>query len=425
MPVDIGEAKEYFNQIPHYILRLYGYLVNGQKAVVAITGIKVFFDIRVPSNTSIPKFWSKVKGILATGKDNEGKTVNMNLIQMECIKAYPIRRYHAEKKPYLRIVIPNKDLRFTALDIISSYNSKVDPECKIETASDDTGTYYCKVAREYRIPLSGWGLISDYRYNFSAPYYAKSQHCPHAFYVHIENFRPIDNFEPFYKIYPSSLFTHDRALVLTWDIETYDSRGSGNFPEAKNDTSQVFTICMTLHWKDDPILLERICLVDVKTEPDPRWITIICGNQTNIIKAFALCWKSFAPEIELGFNDSGYDWPFIVEKATKLNVLEWMVQRMSANPHKKADAESILTWNYFGGKGKPLTNGFFRRDQYVKKEDRGPQKALGRESINIKINPSLTFESSFLKLPGCVPIDVCMSFLQLHPALRKGCSDIS
>src|SRR2546423_14400671 len=47
--------------------------------------------------------------------------------------------------------------------------------------------YYRKVAREYKIPLSGWGLVSDYRYNFSAPYYAKSQHCPHAFYVHIDN----------------------------------------------------------------------------------------------------------------------------------------------------------------------------------------------------------------------------------------------
>ncbi|RGB29534.1 hypothetical protein C1646_766508 [Rhizophagus diaphanus] len=156
MPVDIGEAKEYFNQIPHYILRLYGYLVNGQKAVIIITGIKLFFDIRVSSNTSIPKFWSKVKSILATEKDNERKTVNMNLIQMECIKVYPIRGYHAEKKPYLRIITPNKDLRFTALDIILNYNSKVDPECKIEIALDDTGTYYRKVAREYRIPLSGW-----------------------------------------------------------------------------------------------------------------------------------------------------------------------------------------------------------------------------------------------------------------------------
>src|SRR4051812_2310987 len=65
MLVNIGEAKEYFNNIPYYILHLYEYLVNGQKAVVAITGIKIFFNICVPNNASIPKFWSKIKGILA------------------------------------------------------------------------------------------------------------------------------------------------------------------------------------------------------------------------------------------------------------------------------------------------------------------------------------------------------------------------
>src|ERR1044072_2723674 len=75
MPIDIEEAKEYINNTPHYILHLYGYLVNGQKAVVAITGIKVFFDIRVPNNASIPKFWYKIKSILSTGKDSRGNTV--------------------------------------------------------------------------------------------------------------------------------------------------------------------------------------------------------------------------------------------------------------------------------------------------------------------------------------------------------------
>uniref|UniRef100_U9T2S4 DNA-directed DNA polymerase n=1 Tax=Rhizophagus irregularis (strain DAOM 181602 / DAOM 197198 / MUCL 43194) TaxID=747089 RepID=U9T2S4_RHIID len=270
---DIEEAKEYINKIPHYVLRIYGHLINGQKAVVTITGIKVFFDIRVPENSSIPKFWSKIKGILTTGKDNQGNRVDMNLIRRECIKAYPIRGYHAEKKSYLRIIAPNKDIRFTALDIISNYNSEADPECKIETASDDT--------------------------------------------------------------------------------------------------------------------------------------------------AFALCWKSFAPDIQLGFNDSGYDWPFIVEKATKLEVLGWMIQQISANPHKKANAQSILTWNYFSGTGKPLTNGFFQKSQWVKKTDRSPKKILGRDSINIKIHPTLDFESSFLKLPGCVPIDVRASFMQLHPHSEK------
>ncbi|RIA94867.1 hypothetical protein C1645_734488 [Glomus cerebriforme] len=278
MLADVEEAKEYINQIPHYILHLYRYLINGQKAVLTITGIKVFFNIRVPNNASIPKFWYKVKSILFTGKDSRENIVNINLIQMECIKAYPIRGYHVKKKSYLRIITPNRDERFTALDIISSYNSKVDLECKIKTASNDTGIYYCKVAKKYQIPLSGWGLISNYRYNFRAPYYVKSHHCLYAFYLLINNFHPIENFEPLYKIYPSSLFAHDRVLVLTWDIETYDSRGLENFLEAKNDTSQVFMICMTLYWKDDPIPLERICLVNVEIKPDLCQITIICKN---------------------------------------------------------------------------------------------------------------------------------------------------
>ena len=56
IPVDIEESKEYIYRTPHYILHLYGYLINGQKAVVAITGIKVFFDIRILKNASISKF---------------------------------------------------------------------------------------------------------------------------------------------------------------------------------------------------------------------------------------------------------------------------------------------------------------------------------------------------------------------------------
>ena len=152
---NMKEAKEYINQIFHYILHLYGYLINDQKAVVTITSIKVFFDIRIPNNVSIPKFWSKIKDILTTRTDNKEGTVNMSLFWKKYIKAYSICGYHVEKKLYFHIVTSNKDQRFTALDIISSYNSKVDPECKIEIASDDTGTYYHKVAREYQISLFG------------------------------------------------------------------------------------------------------------------------------------------------------------------------------------------------------------------------------------------------------------------------------
>ncbi len=79
IPTDVEEAKEYINQISHYILCLYKHFINDQKVVVIITGIKVFFDIRVPNNANIPKFWSKIKNILITRKDNKRDTLNMSL----------------------------------------------------------------------------------------------------------------------------------------------------------------------------------------------------------------------------------------------------------------------------------------------------------------------------------------------------------
>ncbi|RIB20196.1 hypothetical protein C2G38_2035463 [Gigaspora rosea] len=172
-----------------------------------------------------------------------------------------------------------------------------------------------------------------------------------------------------------------------------------------------------------------VTITDIKRQLQIIQAHIIVKLQENIgyhfpDEALVITWdiethSSRESDIQLGFNDSGYDWPFIVEKATKLNVLKWMVQQMSANPHKKADAESILTWNYFGGTRKPLTNSFFQRNQWIKKTDKGRKKTEGRDSINIKINPNLDFESSFLKLPGCVPIDICASFSQLHPRSEK------
>ena len=107
---------------------------------------------------------------------------------------------------------------------------------------------------------------------------------------------------------------------------------------------------MTLYWKDDPRPLKQICLVDVKTAPDPRWITIVCRSQTNLLKTFALCQQAFAPDIQLGFNDSQYDWPFIMKKANKLHLIEWMQKQMSGRTRQET-SEDIIQWNYYGRLG--------------------------------------------------------------------------
>ncbi|GBB98169.1 hypothetical protein RclHR1_31530002 [Rhizophagus clarus] len=97
---------------------------------------------------------------------------------------------------------------------------------------------------------------------------------------------------------------------------------------------------------------------------------IICRFQTNLLKAFALCWKLLALDIHIGFNNSQYDWRFIVEKAKKLGVLEWIFNHISFKP---SSLEKITKWQY----------------QYNM----------------IKVNDG-NFYSKHLKVPGCMAIDV-------------------
>nr|CAG8573485.1 6797_t:CDS:2 [Entrophospora candida] len=427
MPIDIEEYNEYINNIPHYVLRIYGYLVDGQKAVVTISGIKVFFDIRVPDNKNIDVFEIEIKNILANGKDERG-VVDMTNLRTEHIKAFPISRYYKEQKPYIRIVTTDIKQRSIALAIILNYNLEIVDEHKLETASDDLRAYYRKVAREYGIPLSGWALLTNYQYNNGRmPYSARSPLCEHAFYVSINNYHSVEDPTELYKTYPSSLITHDRALVLTWDIETYSTLGLDHVPMARYKEDNIFMICMTVHWKDDPKPLKQIYLVDMETVPDPNWITIICGNEKNLLKAFALCWQLLAPDIELTYNNNGskYDWPFIVERATQWKILDWMLTKMSANSRKKTTIDSILRWNYYGGVGEPFHKDFFHKERTWEVKSEGKKekdnyniedkKIKNREGIEIKITPDKTFTSTFLKIPGCVPIDVIVCCKKLHP----------
>ncbi|PKK59165.1 DNA/RNA polymerase [Rhizophagus irregularis] len=157
----------------------------------------------------------------------------------------------------------------------------------------------------------------------------------------------------------------------------------GEVPNAKYDEDVVFMICMTVHWKDDPEPLKQICLVDVETAPDPQWITVVCGDQTNLLKAFTLCRKLLALDIQIGFNDSQYDWRFIVEKANKLGVLEWMYNQMSLKP---SSLEKIIKWEY-------------------------------RYNM-IKVNDG-KFHSKHLKIPGCISIDVRPCFMGFYSKAEK------
>ncbi|CAI2178281.1 590_t:CDS:2 [Funneliformis geosporum] len=110
--------------------------------------------------------------------------------------------------------------------------------------------------------------------------------------------------------------------------------------------------------KDDPKLLKQICLVDVETELDPECITII-----------------------FGFNNSDYNWHFIMERAYHLNILKWMWEQMIGKFETK---EEIIKSKYC--------------EKIGKSEEDPEEKEYMGGLIKIKNNVEDDFTSSFLKL---------------------------
>ena len=195
MPTEVSDdTSEYVNGISSYILRITGTLINGQKAVVKITGIKPFFDVEVPEEMPLSTFKTRLVNILSNTLKGTSK------FGIENISAFPLQGYHTEKKLYIRIITWNQFDRYNALKAVR--------EVGIRTASDDLTPiyYYRKVAREERLPLSSWAVLTNYSYTLSENGY--------LFRVSMGNYSPISD-EDYNNPLISSALVRDQTLVLT------------------------------------------------------------------------------------------------------------------------------------------------------------------------------------------------------------------
>ncbi|CAI2191567.1 18411_t:CDS:1, partial [Funneliformis geosporum] len=129
MAIENEGSSEKINRTYCYILCLYGHLINGQKALVTLKDIWVFFDILVPNDESPDECETKIRDILSG---------SVKTFSVKHIKAFPFHDYYTKKKSYLRIYTNSTGGRKTAIKAVQDNN--------FETASDDLYSFYHKIA---------------------------------------------------------------------------------------------------------------------------------------------------------------------------------------------------------------------------------------------------------------------------------------
>jgi len=373
LPIDVFDNNMFRYRKQIYILSMIGILNDGKKVQINLINVPVYFDILIPIEYEDRKyaFEEKIRFLLGSTteeveKNNrqlrfeeKHKSKDVCEIKIREVKGYPMKGFNLTQKIYKRVYFDNLQNRKKALSIIKEHYI---------TASDDVGNYYRMISGFSNISFTDWIEISKYTIKNC------NSICKAIYDVKLENFKPIKDVPKTYK----------QPLIMAWDIETYSGRGNGDLPCPEFDKDNAFMICMSFYQLNSIQPLISICLVDVDTSPSDSWVTIVCGSYINILKAFALCWNAFAPDIVIGFNDSNYDWRFVIIKAFKLDIIDWMFSKMTANYRTSSTVDDIMKWNFV-------------------------------EKRQIKISAEETFYSSYLKLSGCISIDVRVCFKKLYP----------
>ena len=402
MPVDIIDKLSFGK----YVMVIYGFTLDGTKTELTINGVIPYFDVMIPKGMSNEQFTMILTNLIISESSDS---------YIDDVQAYPIRGFNEEPVTFKRVFNANLQNRKKTLTVVLNAG--------FETASDDRNNYHRKVAREYGLLLSDWmeinnvinkqqnnGKQNNGKQNNNNGKQNNNGKYPNNGKPEINNGAPIltqivADINDIKTIsqetkQSSKLFIKDRTLVMTWDIETYSKRNMGELPMATHKEDNAFMICATIHWKDQVAPLYQVCITDYETEPDDRWITIICGGNIssiskdennsfkNIIKAFALCFEMFRPDILCGFNDSDYDWPFVIEKAKQFDILDWMWNRMSIT-HQPQSLSSIQSF-------------YNMYKQQV--------KITGADT---------TVYCSYLKITGCIMIDVRVCLRKLYPKAEK------
>jgi hypothetical protein len=390
LPNTIHEKPEWnaTEKTMKHIIYIFGITPCGTKTCVILDDVKVYADVCAIGN--VQEFTANLREQLFTA--------NIRYKAIEDAKMYPLKGFTTEKLNYKRVIFDSLLERKRFLDWIKLMNKSLTTDRKYKTASDDTGGadyYFQTIARYYRFATADWNRIEEYESVNSEIY---TTNCPRVLKVHckdIKKLKPNKRTEYGKKEELKRAIERDQTMVCQWDIETWRSIANGLVPTPADTDFTIFMVCSAYFWHWSPTPLYSVCVVNVETGIHPNTlVTIVCKNETSLLKTHVEVVSRMAPDILSAFNGSNFDWPLLREKLKRNNLLVYTKSKLSSLPltaaGKYSDTEALVDRFNFGAE-------------------------------KVKIDAETTdVLACVAKFPGILDTDVAPVFKKFYPKMEVG-----
>lgn len=343
-----------------YKIILMGILRDGRRVNLILDDINPYFEVQLPDGREAQE--AAIERIMELLEADEVTTpVNKSIINSK-----PFKYYRESKAKFLRLYYTKTKSRVAAIHLVRKNG--------FTTTSDDLASYYRVVCRDYLTTFSSWATLDNYKK-------ADVDMLKGTTYrVSIKNYKAFDG-------ELTGDLLKDKTMSCCWDIETWSKDGDLPVPENKDDN--IFCLSMTFQRVNETEPFYKICLCDYPANAKPGYLTIVCGNEKNIIKGFAEVFESMRPEFIFGFNDSDYDWNWVIKRAAQYKgLLSYVATKLdSTKPYQPYTDDGVFKWNF-------------------KKE-------------HVKVEADTYIDGFALMVHGYIPIDVRTIFRRLYPTAEQ------
>lgn len=368
-----------------YKLIIHGITPCGSKTTVIVENIYPSVDVEYLEEISKQENTKRIQQLLSDSellKKLKNKAPEVKGIKL--VEGKKLIGFSESNSQFIRIFFKNLYHRKEFILNITKKN--------IQTYNNDISSYYRVVARQYKLALSGWTVLSNYSVDKDSTMY-KSKY---VLYVNIDDMKVMNEEDTTFG-YSKDLFRKDKTISMAFDIEQYSSdfdilnpNRETSIPRGDVLEDTIFNIGMTFHFINDPNSCLNLSLITVDCEPHEDYITVVCADEATILLVFSYIIKIIQPDYIYEFNGSGFDWPNIYQKAKLLNVLDDMLKNMSIKTLSNYELQDV------------------NKDKYIYVCD------------FVKISADITDQKmSNIRLQGYIAFDLRIIFMQLNPTESK------
>lgn len=377
---DLSESLIFEN----YKLIIHGILPCGSKTTLIVDKIYPYVDIEYNTSISEEENLNELKSLLKNEKlinMLKGKSVDFKSIKI--IYGKKFMYFNENKSKFIRIYFNKLYHRICFIRILN--------KLKINSYNNDLNNYYRVISRTYKINLSSWNIIKNYRIERNSKY--KSEY---IISIDINDISQYNENDYLLDDIDIDLIRKDKCISMAFDIEQYSS----NFipekpdivilPSGKIKEDEIFNIGLTYQFIHEKESFLNIALLTREANNHEDYLTIICSNEKVILKAFGYLNNLLQPDYIMEFNGSEFDWINIYDKCLYYKIIENVCSDLSI---------------------KKLSN-------YDLKIENISKYIYSIDSIKISADvPQKTTRN--LKLEGYIPFDVRVIFMQLNPTQSK------